>query len=85
MVASFAKATMIWGISDRRRSRTALGARQPSCLIFLKVKAFSSILGSMLYDLTVIQAIEPLCDLCLRPSPLYQFYFTKGKGVNRNL
>jgi len=80
MVASFAKATMIWGISDRRRSRTALGARQPSCLIFLKVNAFSSILGSICYTIS-----PSFKQLYLRPPPLYQFYFTKGKGANRNL
>jgi len=38
-----------------------------------------------LYDLAVIHAIEPLCDLWLRPSQLRQFYLAKGKGVNRNL
>jgi hypothetical protein len=39
----------------------------------------------ILYDPAVIQAIEPLCGLCLRPSQLCQYYLAKGKGANRNL
>ena len=39
----------------------------------------------ILYDPAVIQSIEPLCGLCLRPSQLCQFYLAKGKGTNGNL
>jgi len=34
----------------------------------------------ILHDPGVIQSIEPLCGLCLRPSQICQFYLTKGKG-----
>ena len=36
----------------------------------------------ILHDPGVIQSIEPLCGLCLRPSQMCQFYLTKGKGAN---
>ena len=39
----------------------------------------------ILYDLVVIQSIEPLCGLCHRPSQLCQFYLEKGRGANGNL
>jgi len=39
----------------------------------------------ILYDSAIIQSIEPLCSLCLRPSQLCQFYLAKGKGANGNL
>ena len=39
----------------------------------------------ILYDPTVIRSVEPMCGLCLRPSPLCQFYLTKGKGANGNI
>jgi len=38
----------------------------------------------ILYDPTVIQSIEPLCGLCLRPAQLCQFYLEKGKGAKGN-
>jgi hypothetical protein len=39
----------------------------------------------ILYDAGVVQAKGVLCGLCLRPSPLCQFFLTKGKGVNGNI
>ena len=36
----------------------------------------------ILYDPGVIQSVEPLCGLCLRPSKMCQFYLEKGKGAN---
>jgi hypothetical protein len=39
----------------------------------------------ILYDPGVIHAKDTLCGLCLRPSPLCQFFLTKGKGANGNL
>ena len=39
----------------------------------------------ILYDPAVIQSIEPLCGLCLRPSQLCRFYLAKGKGAKGNL
>ena len=39
----------------------------------------------ILYDPAVIQSIEPLCGLCLRPSQLCQFYLAKGRGANGKL
>lgn len=38
----------------------------------------------ILYNPAVIQSIEPLCSLCLRPTQLCQFYLAKGKGANGN-
>ena len=29
--------------------------------------------------------LEPICGLCLRPSPLCQFFLKKGKGANASL
>ena len=39
----------------------------------------------ILYDPGVVHAKDVLCGLCLRPSPLCQFFLTKGKGTNGNL
>ena len=39
----------------------------------------------ILYDPGVIRAKDILCGLCPRPSPLCQFFLTKGKGTNGNL
>ena len=39
----------------------------------------------ILYDPGVIHAKDILCGLCLRPSPLCQFFLTRGKGANGNL
>ena len=39
----------------------------------------------ILYDPAVIQSIELLCGLCLRPLQLCQLYLAKGRGVNGNL
>jgi hypothetical protein len=39
----------------------------------------------ILYDPGVIRAKDILCGLCLRPSPLCQFFLTKGKGANGNI
>ena len=36
----------------------------------------------ILYDPRMIHATGPLCGLCLRPSPLCQFFLGKGKGRN---
>jgi len=38
----------------------------------------------ILYDPGAIHAKDTLCGLCLRPSPLCQFFLTKGKGTNGN-
>ncbi|KDR65945.1 hypothetical protein GALMADRAFT_16109, partial [Galerina marginata CBS 339.88] len=39
----------------------------------------------ILHEPTVIHSMEPLCGLCLRPSPLCQYYLTKGKGTKGNI
>ncbi|KAF8235412.1 hypothetical protein L208DRAFT_1257409, partial [Tricholoma matsutake] len=39
----------------------------------------------ILYDPAIIQSIELLCGLCLRPLQLCQFYLAKGRGTNGNL
>jgi hypothetical protein len=39
----------------------------------------------ILYDPAVVQAVEPLCGLCLRPSPLCEYYLSKGKGAHGKL
>jgi hypothetical protein len=36
----------------------------------------------ILYDPEMIHSTGPLCGLCLRPSPLCQFFLGKGKGRN---
>jgi len=35
----------------------------------------------ILHEPAVKHSIEPLCGLCLRPSPMCQYYLTKGKGA----
>jgi hypothetical protein len=39
----------------------------------------------ILHDPGVIHAKDILCGLCLRPSPLCQYFLTKGKGANGNV
>ena len=39
----------------------------------------------ILYDPGVVHVKGVLCGLCLRPSPLCQYFITKGKGANGNL
>ncbi|KAF8170125.1 hypothetical protein BJ912DRAFT_837309, partial [Pholiota molesta] len=38
----------------------------------------------ILYDSAVLRSM-PLCGLCLRPSPMCEFFLTKGKGAQGNL
>jgi hypothetical protein len=39
----------------------------------------------ILYDPGVIHTKDTLCGLCLHPTPLCQFFLTKGKGANGNI
>ncbi len=38
----------------------------------------------ILHEPAVVHSIEPLCGLCLRPSPMCQYCLTKGKGKCQN-